>query len=133
MRAAVRSGDQVAALFAGPPLSEEDGLEQGAEVQELHREDLDNFRSFLRSLIMHAAVGTALGGVCTTVGEPQNLIIADKAGWDFVEFFIRMAPVTIPVFVFGLLTTVILEKTGMFSYGAKFPAAVRQILVDYNV
>ena len=28
------------------------------EVQDLHREDLDNFRSFLRSLIMHAAVGT---------------------------------------------------------------------------
>ena len=68
----------------------------------------------------------------TMVGEPQNLIIADKAGWDFVEFFIRMAPVTLPVFVFGLLTTVVLEKTGMFSYGAKLPAAVRQILVDYN-
>ncbi|KTF06232.1 Na+/H+ antiporter NhaB, partial [marine sediment metagenome] len=42
---------------------------------------------------MHSAVGTALGGVMTMVGEPQNLIIADKAGWDFVEFFIRMAPV----------------------------------------
>ncbi|CAI3962853.1 MULTISPECIES: sodium/proton antiporter NhaB [Alteromonas] len=99
---------------------------------ELGSHDLEDFRAFLRNLMMHSAVGTALGGVMTMVGEPQNLIIADKAGWDFVEFFIRMAPVTIPVFVFGLLTTVILEKTGMFSYGAKLPAAVRQILVDYN-
>jgi NhaB family Na+:H+ antiporter len=34
--------------------------------------------------------------------------------------------------VFGLLTTVFLEKTGLFSYGAKLPVAVRQILADYN-
>ena len=40
---------------------------------------------------MHGAVGTALGGVCTTVGEPQNLLIAGKAGWDFMEFFFQMA------------------------------------------
>ena len=36
---------------------------------------------------MHGAVGTALGGVTTLVGEPQNLLIAEKAGWDFIEFF----------------------------------------------
>lgn len=56
-------------------------------VHEYSRADLDQFRSFLRSLIMHGAVGTALGGVCTLVGEPQNLLIAEKAGWDFMEFF----------------------------------------------
>jgi len=38
------------------------------EIQELHRADLDGFRALLRSLLMHAAIGTALGGVCTTVG-----------------------------------------------------------------
>src|SRR5690606_33258759 len=48
------------------------------EIHEFHREDLDKFRSFLRSLIMHGVVGTALGGVCTLVGEPQNLLIAEK-------------------------------------------------------
>ena len=36
--------------------------------------ELDQFRAFLRSLLMHGAVGTALGGVCTIVGEPQNLL-----------------------------------------------------------
>ena len=56
-------------------------------VQELHRSDLDAFRAFLRGLMMHAAVGTALGGVMTQVGEPQNLLIAKQADWSFVEFF----------------------------------------------
>ena len=37
-----------------------------------HHETLEKFRSFLRSLMMHAGVGTALGGVMTMVGEPQN-------------------------------------------------------------
>ena len=46
---------------------------------------------------MHAAVGTALGGVTTIVGEPQNVLIADRMGWVFMEFFYRMAPVTMPV------------------------------------
>ena len=49
---------------------------------------------------MHAAVGTALGGVCTLVGEPQNLLIGEIAGWTFGEFFLRMAPVSLPVLVF---------------------------------
>lgn len=96
------------------------------------RNDLDNFRAFLRNLMMHAAVGTALGGVMTMVGEPQNLIIADKAGWGFVEFFIRMSPITIPVFIAGLTTTFLLEKLKWFSYGAQLPEVVREILTEYN-
>ena len=102
------------------------------DVGDLHREDLETFRAFLRSLTMHAGVGTALGGVCTTVGEPQNLLIAGKAGWDFVEFFIRMAPVTMPVLVTGLITCMLLEVTGKFGYGAKLPEPVREILQDYD-
>lgn len=94
--------------------------------------DLEDFRAFLRNLMVHSAVGTALGGVMTMVGEPQNLIIADKAGWGFAEFFLRMSPVTVPVFLMGLLTTIFVEKTGLFSYGAKLPDAVRAILVEYD-
>ncbi|GAL07482.1 Na+/H+ antiporter NhaB [Photobacterium aphoticum] len=75
-------------------------------IQEVSRDDLENYRAFLRSLLMHAGVGTALGGVMTMVGEPQNLIIADRAGWQFGEFIIRMAPVTIPVFLCGIATCV---------------------------
>lgn len=101
-------------------------------VKDKHREELDQFRSFLRSLIMHGAVGTALGGVCTTVGEPQNILISTRMGWDFVEFFQQMAPVTMPVLVCGLLTCVLLEKTGKFGYGALLPDNVRKILADFE-
>ncbi len=100
-------------------------------VVEYHREDLDQFRSFLRSLLMHGAVGTALGGVCTLVGEPQNLLIAEKAGWDFVTFFMNMAPVTMPVLATGLITCLLLEITGTFSYGAQLPAGVRAVLEEF--
>lgn len=100
-------------------------------VVEYHREDLDQFRAFLRSLIMHGAVGTALGGVCTLVGEPQNLLIAEKAGWEFVEFFVNMAPVTMPAFAAGLITCALLEKTGLCGYGAKLPSAVREVLMQF--
>jgi NhaB family Na+:H+ antiporter len=102
------------------------------EVQELHRSDLDAFRAFLRGLMMHAAVGTALGGVMTQVGEPQNLLIAKHAGWAFGEFFLHMAPVSLPVLVAGLATCVLVEKLRWFGYGASLPASVRQVLADYD-
>ena len=94
--------------------------------------DLETFRAFLRSLLMHGAVGTALGGVCTLVGEPQNLLIASVAGWDFQTFFINMAPITMPVLICGLITCVLLEFTGWFGYGALMPDNVRQVLVDFD-
>jgi NhaB family Na+:H+ antiporter len=103
------------------------------EVFEDRRSELDQFRSFLRSLIMHGAVGTALGGVCTLVGEPQNLLIAERAGWNFMEFFWRMAPITMPVLVAGLTTCVLLEKLCWFSYGDTLPESVAKTLSDYNV
>ncbi len=101
-------------------------------VGELHREDLDNFRSFLRGLLMHAAVGTALGGVFTLVGEPQNLLIANYAGWNFIEFFLRMVPVSLPVLVMGILTCALLERTGFGDFGVKLPEPVYAILQDYG-
>lgn len=102
-----------------------------ADRKELSGETLEQFRSFLRSLVMHGAVGTALGGVCTIVGEPQNLLIGDKLGWDFMQFFWAMAPVTMPVLVAGLLTTVVLELTGTFDFGGKLPPQVRAIIQGY--
>ena len=95
-------------------------------------EELERFRAFLRNLMMHAAVGTALGGVMTTVGEPQNLLISERMGWEFIEFFLRMAPVTLPVFAVGLLTCILLEVLGIFSYGKKIPQPVFQILQNFD-
>lgn len=97
-------------------------------LDDKHTQDLEQFRAFLRSLLMHAAVGTALGGVCTMVGEPQNLLIAKVVGWDFAQFFQVMAPVSLPVLIAGLVTCALLEKTGWFGYGATLPPSVRDVL-----
>jgi len=102
------------------------------EVIELHREDLAQFRAFLRSLMMHGAVGTALGGVTTMVGEPQNLLIADVMGWSFVEFFLKMAHISMPVLAVGLLTCILLEVTKSFGYGAQLSPKVREVLEEFE-
>jgi len=101
-------------------------------ILEVNHDDLYQFRAFLRSLLMHGAVGTALGGVATLVGEPQNLLIAKIAGWDFLDFFLNVAPVSLPVFGFGLLTVVFLEKTKLFGYGGLLPDNVRNILKAFD-
>ncbi|ACR12192.1 sodium/proton antiporter NhaB [Teredinibacter turnerae] len=103
-----------------------------SKVDSSNREDLEGFRSFLRSLIMHGAVGTALGGVCTLVGEPQNLLIAQQADWNFVEFFLQVAPVSMPTLIGGLVTCIAVEKLGIFGYGAQLPDKVRTILMDFD-
>jgi NhaB family Na+:H+ antiporter len=66
------------------------------------------------------------------VGEPQNLLIATVAGWDFQTFFLYMAPITMPVLVCGLITCVLLEVTGWFGYGALMPENVRQVLTHFD-
>lgn len=102
------------------------------QVQALHHEDLVQFRAFLRSLVMHGAVATALGGVMTLVGEPQNLLIGTLAGWDFREFFLRIAPVSIPVVVVSLATCAVLEKFRLFGFGAELPDSVREVLEAFD-
>jgi len=101
-------------------------------VHVLHRDNLEQFRAFLRGLMMHAAVGTAIGGVMTQVGEPQNLLISEQAGWDFIQFFREVAPVSIPVAIAGLLTCWMLDRFKVFGYGAQLPDAVRAVLRDYS-
>ena len=105
--------------------------DQHGEGHSLCEDELEAFRGFLRNLLMHAGVGTALGGVCTMVGEPQNLIIAAQANWQFGEFALRMGPVTIPVFFAGIATCFLVEKFRWFGYGRQLPEAVHKILSDY--
>ena len=119
-------------VASGKHFSDDHEHSEDTSIGELHREDLEQFRAFLRNLLMHGAVGTALGGVCTTVGEPQNLLIATQVGWDFIEFFTRMAPITMPVFLVGLSTCLLLEQLKRFGYGATLPEPVRQILTEFD-
>ncbi len=119
-------------VASGKKISHQHDHGDDEHIGEYHREDLDQFRAFLRSLIMHGAVGTALGGVCTLVGEPQNLLIAERAGWNFLEFFLVMAPVTMPVLAAGLITCLALEKIKILGYGVELPPAVHSVLVDFS-
>ena len=96
------------------------------------KDDIENFKSFLRDLVMHGIVGTALGGVCTIVGEPQNLLIANVAGWEFIEFFLRMAPITFPVFVAGMITCFTVEKLHIAGFGTHLPLRIKTIIHEYN-
>ena len=103
-----------------------------SSINTLKLEELDDFKAFLRDLVMHGAIGTALGGVCTIVGEPQNLLIATIAGWEFVEFFLRMAPITMPVFVAGIFTCFMVEKFSIAGFGNQLPPNIREIFNDYS-
>lgn len=101
-------------------------------VRDQHADDLETFRAFLRSLMMHAMVGTALGGIATLVGEPQNLLIGDTAGWDFGQFLVHVAPVSIPVIIVGLGLCALLERTRWFGYGARLPDSVREVMEGWD-
>ncbi|HHW7578695.1 TPA: sodium/proton antiporter NhaB [Mannheimia haemolytica] len=97
-----------------------------------HKEILEQFRGFLRSLLMHAGIGSALGGVMTMVGEPQNLIIASQAEWGFIEFLLRVLPVSLPVLICGIATCFLVEKYKLFGYGDRLPRKVWVVLARYS-
>ncbi|MQA54088.1 sodium/proton antiporter NhaB [Pseudomonas piscis] len=118
-------------VASGNDPRQDSGYGDDRQLPALHHDDLEQFRAFLRSLLMHGAVGTALGGVCTLVGEPQNLLIGHEMGWHFADFFRQVAPVSLPVLVAGLATCVLLEKLRWFGYGTLLPDNVRQILANY--
>lgn len=118
-------------VAAGLEFQDSNDIKNDRNVNETNYKVLEDFRAFLRSLMMHSAVGTALGGVMTMVGEPQNLIIAEQAKWGFIEFFIRMAPVTIPTLIFGLITCFLIEKFRLFGYGETLPPQVFSVLKEF--
>ncbi|MCL2778774.1 MAG: hypothetical protein FWD73_12300 [Polyangiaceae bacterium] len=96
-------------------------------------QEFDELRGFLRNLIMHSAVGTALGGTLTLVGEPQNLMIGTKMGWSFVEFFKHCGVIAIPVALVGFITCPLLEIFRAPGFGYQMPEPIRELIVaDYN-
>ncbi|MDD3312219.1 sodium/proton antiporter NhaB [Pseudodesulfovibrio sp.] len=115
---------------SGKNMQCEHDLCSDSTVKETQREELAQFRAFLRNLMMHGAVGTALGGVCTLVGEPQNLLIGEEMGWHFIPFFLQVAPVSMPVLAVGLLTCIFVERFHIFGYGAVMPGNIRSHLLE---
>ncbi len=121
------------AVVSGNSFTDQDhNYKDNSNINSLNASELEDFKGFLRDLVMHGAVGTALGGVCTTVGEPQNLLIAGKAGWDFMEFFIQMAPITMPILITGLITCILVENFSIAGFGNQLPSNVRNVFNDYS-
>ncbi|WP_035727329.1 sodium/proton antiporter NhaB [Eisenibacter elegans] len=116
-------------IYTGASLEEKAAnMDNHNDRKRVAKEDLEQFSGFLRNLMMHGVVGTALGGVSTQVGEPQNLIIASSMKWSFVDFYLEIVHVSLPVLVFGLLTTIVVERLHIFGYGYALPDNVRRIL-----
>ena len=103
-----------------------------SSLNSLGRDQQENFKSFLRNLLMHGVVGTALGGVCTIVGEPQNLLIANVADWTFIEFLVVMSPITVPVFFAGMITCFSVEKLKIAGFGTQLPSEIKEIFERYS-
>ncbi len=117
-------------FVSGTDLQASHDLTSDQTLKDIQRQELRQFRAFLRNLMMHGAVGTALGGVCTLVGEPQNLLIGGEMGWHFITFFLKVAPVSMPVLATGLLTCLAVEKFRLFGYGAILPGNIRSHLLE---
>lgn len=100
--------------------------------EDFEENELEEFRGFLRNILMHSGIGTALGGVSTMVGEPQNLIIASKADWSFIEFATNMLPISLPTFLSGLLVCICLEKfkVKIFDFGYQLPENIYKLLEE---
>ncbi len=88
-----------------------------ARVSAQMADDSQEFDRFLGNLLMHGAIGTALGGIATVVGEPQNLLIAHYAGWGFRDFYLRMAHFSIPLQLMGILVCFLLERFRLKAFG----------------
>lgn len=100
------------------PLSEREGKAQESE----------DFKAFLRNIMMHGAVGTVFGGTLTLVGEPQNIFIANLMGWGFVEYFLVVAVVSVPCLLTCYFTCFFVEWTKIMGFGRVMPENVRALL-----
>jgi NhaB family Na+:H+ antiporter len=58
-------------------------------------------------------------------------LIAEHAGWNFGQFFVEVAPVSIPAAIAGLATCWTVERFGWFGYGTPLPDAARTVLEEH--
>lgn len=107
-------------------------MKAAGDIEDIEvRKKLDDFRAFLRQLLMVLLVGTMTGGLSTLVGEPQNYQVGQMWGWGFQDYFVRMLPISAPVLLGGLGVTWLVEGTPVgriFGYGTDLPVSIRSYL-----
>ena len=91
-------------------------------------EEMEEFRGFLRDLIIHGAVGTIIGGAMTEVGEPQNIMIGHKMDWSFLEFIIHCGPVSFPAAFAGFFVCFALEFFRCPGFQYQMPDRARELI-----
>jgi len=134
--------DIVLNFRAGKSYGDSVGKYTDDELREALGPQIQDYRQFLRSIMIHGLIGTALGGVMTMVGEPQNVMLVkiintiltqtDLPLWDFQTFFIRMLPVTLPTLLAGLTTTIILEKFKLFGFGKVMTSEEKEVIMEWR-
>ena len=96
-------------------------------------EELEEFRGFLRNLIIHGTVGTIIGGTMTEVGEPQNIMIGTIMGWSFSEFIYHCAPIAAPAAIAGFCVCFIVEFFELPGFQYQMPERARELIhKDYT-
>ena len=93
-----------------------------------NEKEMEEFKGFLRNLIIHGAVGTIIGGAMTEVGEPQNIMIGHKMGWSFMEFILFCGPVSIPAALVGLCVCFSLEYFRCPGFRYQLPERARELI-----
>ena len=98
-----------------------------------NEEEFEEFRGFLRNLVIHGAIGATIGGTMTIVGEPQNLMIATKMQWSFGDFFMHNYIVSIPTAIAAFILCFLLEYFKFPGFGHQLPERAREIITkDYR-
>ena len=96
-------------------------------------EELEEFRGFLRNLIIHGTAGTIIGGTMTIVGEPNNMMIGTKMGWSFMAFIVHCSMISLPAAVAGFIVCFSLEFFKCPGFQYQMPERARElILKDYR-
>ena len=91
----------------------------------------EKINAYFRKLVMYGLIGTACGGVATLVGEPQNILIGEKVGWDFATFLIKIAPSTIICGISAIILTIVLENRSWLGYEGRVNADFLGVIDDF--
>ena len=98
-----------------------------------NEKEMEEFKGFLRNLIVHGTVGTIIGGTMTIVGEPNNMMIGSKMGWSFLGFIVHCAPISVPAAIAGFLVCFSLEYFKLPGFRYQMSERARElILKDYT-
>lgn len=64
----------------------------------------------VKPFLVAQILASNIGGTATLIGDPPNIMIGSAAGFDFMDFIINVAPVSIIVFIINMAITFLLYR-----------------------